>query len=84
MEQSPDDPLLAAFARALRRLRQGKNLSQQELARQADRSMQYISLLESCRYQPTLKTMGLLSAALEMTLTELMREIEDEEKNMLE
>lgn len=83
MEQSQDDLLLAAFARALRRLRQAKKLSQQELARKADRSMQYISLLESCRHQPTLQTMGLLSSALEITLTELMSEIEDEEQNGL-
>ena len=40
--------------------------------------MQYISLLESSKYQPTLETIALLSHALDMSLTELVKEVEDE------
>lgn len=42
--------------------------------------MQYISLLETCRYQPTLETMALISGALEMSLTDFVREIEQEQQ----
>lgn len=80
MSSLNSDPLLAAFARALKRLRKDRKLSQQELAQRADRSMQYISLLETCRYQPTLETMALISGALEMSLTDFVREIEQEQQ----
>jgi transcriptional regulator with XRE-family HTH domain len=80
MSSLNSDQLLAAFARALKRLRKDRKLSQQELAQRADRSMQYISLLETCRYQPTLETMTLISGALEMSLTDFVREIEQEQQ----
>ena len=55
-----------------------KKLSQLELATQANRSMQYISLLESGHHQPTLGTLQLLSGALGLSLTRLVYEIEEE------
>ncbi|WP_170704308.1 helix-turn-helix domain-containing protein [Ruegeria sp. HKCCA6837] len=78
MANAPEDQLLAAFSRVLRRHRLAKEFSQQELATHANRSMQYISLLESGRHQPTLGTLQLLSGALGLTLTKLVSEIEEE------
>jgi len=78
MKQPDVDDILIGFAKSLRRLRRARKLSQQELALRAGRSMQYISLLESSKYQPTLETIALLSHALDMSLTELVKEVEDE------
>ncbi|KUJ78517.1 helix-turn-helix domain-containing protein [Ruegeria profundi] len=78
MANEPEDQLLAAFSRVLRRHRLAKKLSQLELATQANRSMQYISLLESGHHQPTLGTLQLLSGALGLSLTKLVSEIEEE------
>jgi len=78
MKQPDVDHVLIGFAKALRRLRRARKLSQQELALRAGRSMQYISLLESSKYQPTLETIALLSHALDMSLTELVKEVEEE------
>lgn len=71
-----DDPMIAALGNVLRRHRKAKNLSQEELARIAGRSMRYISLLESRRHQPTLDTLQRISHALDMKLSELVLEIE--------
>jgi transcriptional regulator with XRE-family HTH domain len=72
------DPLINALAKVLRRHRQAAGLSQEELAFRAGRSMRYISLLESCRHQPTLDTLKKLSDGLNISLGSFVTEIEAE------
>lgn len=71
-----DDILLEAFAKALRRRRQARELSQEELADLAGVSMRYISLLESRRHQPSLATLRGLCLGLGITMAEFVAEIE--------
>ncbi len=71
-----DDALINAFAKALRRQRQAKGLSQEELAHRAGVSMRYISLLESRRHQPSLETLRGLCAGLGISMVEFVGEIE--------
>lgn len=71
-----DDILLDAFAKALRRRRQARELSQEELADLAGVSMRYISLLESRRHQPSLATLRGLCLGLGITMVELVADIE--------
>ncbi|MBO9409593.1 helix-turn-helix transcriptional regulator [Shimia sp. R9_1] len=84
MSSPNTDQLLAGFAQALKRLRKDRKLSQQELAQRAERSMQYISLLETCRYQPTLETLVLICSALDISLSDFASEIEREHKAIQE
>ncbi len=72
------DPLLNALANVLRRHRLVAGLSQEELAHRAGRSMRYISLLESCKHQPSLNTLKGLSDGLGLTLSQLITEVEVE------
>lgn len=46
--------------------------------------MQYISLLETCRYQPTLETLVLICSALDISLSDFASEIEREHKAIQE
>ncbi len=55
--------------------------NQEELAHRTERSMRYISLLESCHHQPTLDTLIRLSRALRPPLSQLILEAEQEEEN---
>lgn len=71
-----DDILLEAFSKTLRRRRQAKKLSQEELADLAGVSMRYISLLESRRHQPSLATLRGLCLGLGITMVEFMAEVE--------
>ena len=68
--------LLDAFAAALRRRRLALGLSQEEMAAQAGVSMRYISLLESRRHQPSLKTIQKLCAVMGITMAAFMAEVE--------
>jgi transcriptional regulator with XRE-family HTH domain len=68
--------LLDAFATALRKRRLALNLSQEEMAAQAGVSMRYISLLESRRHQPSLKTIQKLCAVMGMTMAAFIAEVE--------
>lgn len=72
------DPLLDAFARALRARRRALGLTEEELAHRAGLSMRYVSLLESRRHQPTLATLRALGVGLGMTMTELIAATEAE------
>ncbi len=70
------DRLLETFARVLRDRRKSLGLTQEELADRAGLSMRYVSLLESCRHQPTLATLDGLSRGLEMPLSDLLLAVE--------
>lgn len=71
-----DDALLNAFSIVLRRLRLARGLSQEELAHRAGVSMRYISLLEGRRHQPTLATINGLCRGLDLSMTELIGNVE--------
>lgn len=82
MAQENENTLLVALAHVLRRRRQAARMTQEELAYLSDRSARYVSLLETCRHQPTLETMSLLSIALGLSLTQFVSEIEIEAKEI--
>lgn len=72
-----NQPLVAAFAAALRDLRVDAGISQEELAGRADVSVRYISLLETGRRQPSLSALAALSLGLGMPMGELASAIEE-------
>ncbi|UWQ32062.1 helix-turn-helix transcriptional regulator [Leisingera sp. M527] len=74
-------PLQRALAVVVRRRRLANNMSQEELAHRAGRSMRYISLLENCRIQPTLDTLIRISTALGVPLSQVILEAEKEVGN---
>jgi len=76
-----NEKLIAAFATALKRRRKAAGLSQEELAFRTDLSMSYISLLETRNRQPTLTVMAALAEALDVSLVQLMGEIEKPQKS---
>ncbi|MHA6266486.1 helix-turn-helix domain-containing protein [Aliiroseovarius sp. CAU 1755] len=71
-----NEKLIAAFAKTLQARRKKLGLSQEELAFRTDLSMSYISLLETKNRQPTLTVIAALANELELSATDLMREVE--------
>ena len=70
------DQLLIAFATTLRRLRHDADLSQEELAHRAGKSIRYISLLESCKHQPSLDTIKGICDGLDMKISAFFEAVE--------
>lgn len=71
-----NQPLVAAFADALREARQKAGMTQEELAERADVSVRFISLLETGRRQPSLSALAAVSAGLGMTISALIMTVE--------
>lgn len=71
------DMFREGFARVLRRRRHELDLSQEELGHRAGLTMRYISLLECNKRQPTISTLFSLSQALNVPLSDFIREVED-------
>lgn len=71
-----DSPEKQAFARTLSRLRQERNLTQEELAFQSGYHPKYISLLERGRYSPSLTTIFELAEALGLSGADLVADVE--------
>ena len=63
------------FGRALRRRREERGLSQEELAGRADSSTVYISALERGLYNPTIGVVFELARALEIQPIDLIKDI---------
>lgn len=61
------------FAANLRRLRNEKNLSQDDLAYAAEVSRSYLSQIEKGKYHVSLKTIGKLAEALNVEPVELLK-----------
>lgn len=78
MTRPDTDKIREQFARVLRQKRHKLNLSQEELAHRAGLAMRYISLLECNKRQPTISTLFQLSKALEIPLSEIFFQIENE------
>ncbi len=70
------DALQISFGEVLRRAREEKELSQQELAFESELDRTYISLLERGLRQPTLATLLSLASALNVEGAELVRRAE--------
>ena len=66
MEKSLPDPCCAAFGRRLRRLRQERGLSQEQLAHIAQLDRTYVSSCEAGRRNATIKTVARLAEALDV------------------
>lgn len=69
-------PLAKRFGRALRLKRQDAGLSQEMLATKADLHRNYVGLLERGERVPTIVVVKQLASALEMTMCELLAEVE--------
>lgn len=65
-----------AFATTLRQKRNEAGLSQEELGFRAGIAMRYVSLLETGKRQPTISTIASICDALDMPMSEFMKEIE--------
>ncbi len=76
MDSTHIDPLLSALASVLRKHRRALNISQEELAHRAGRSMRYVSLLETGKHQPTLDTLRRMSGVFGVPLSQLILEAE--------
>ena len=71
-----NERLISSFAAALRRRRKAAGLSQEELAFKTDLSASYISLLETKNRQPTLSVLAAICEQLDVSISDLMVEIE--------
>lgn len=65
-----------AFGKVVRKLRIARGLSQEKLAFACDRHPTFISLIERGQRSPTLRTVFLLAAALEVKPSRLVAEAE--------
>lgn len=72
--------LLTSFAFSLKKFRKLKSLSQEELALKSNLDRTYISGLERGRRNPTLKSLYLIAISLDISLSELMENINDQER----
>ena len=70
--------LKPALAKVLKRLREEKRLSQDEFAHRAEVHRTYVSQLERGLKSPTLDTLALICGVLEIPLSDLLRQVEDE------
>lgn len=70
-----------AFGRVLRHLRKSRGYTQESLGLDADLRRTFISVLELGQQQPSLATIFKLASVLEMTPSELMRQVEMEIEN---
>lgn len=76
MEDTNEADLI--FGKVLRKLRTSQNKSQEKFAFDADLERVFISMLERGKRRPTLKTLISLSKGLQMPLSALMLEYEEE------
>lgn len=71
----PPGDLETAFGDVVRDLRERKGLSQEELGFACGRHRTYVSLIERGRNSPSLRTIWLISIALEVDPAELLRQV---------
>ena len=60
------------FAQNLRRIRQAKSMSQEDLAHRASIDRTYVSALERGVYSPTIEVVAKIADALEVQIVELL------------
>ncbi len=66
------------FGQVLRRLRNFKGLSQEELASQCGLDRTFISLLERGKRKPTITTIFVIAKNLDIKASNLIKEVENE------
>jgi transcriptional regulator with XRE-family HTH domain len=71
-------PLSKSFGIVLRRLREAKEISQEDLASKAKLHRNYVGLLERGERTPTILIVDQLAKALGTTMSKLLRKVEDE------
>ncbi len=71
-----ESSLATTFGQVLRKVREDSGISQEQLASECGLDRTYISLIERGQRNPTLKTVFLLSEALEIAPSTLIRKIE--------
>ncbi|WP_076398559.1 helix-turn-helix transcriptional regulator [Rhizobium sp. RU33A] len=69
------------FARNLRKMRQAKGLSQEELAHRANVDRTYVSSLERAVYSPTIEVLEKLARALGSRPEDLIKSAEVDERH---
>ncbi len=67
-----------AFGRVLRRLRQAKGMTQEQLGLDADLRRTFVSILELGQQQPTLTTLLKIASVLDLRPSELVQLVERE------
>lgn len=67
---------LENFPTVIRKLREEKGWSQEELAHRADLHFTYISQIERGLKSPTLRSLGQIADALEISLSSLVKKME--------
>ncbi|MEM0939479.1 MAG: helix-turn-helix transcriptional regulator [Bacteroidota bacterium] len=67
-----DQELIQKFGNRLRDLRKEKDLSQEKLANLSNVTINQISRIERGEINPTLSTLGVISAAMEVSLKDLL------------
>lgn len=70
-----DDLILISFGNHLKKLREERNLSQEELAHRASLDRTYISGVENGRRNISLKALYSIAKAMEINLAELFEDI---------
>jgi transcriptional regulator with XRE-family HTH domain len=71
------DKLLAAFGRNLRKLREARGFTQEDLAEQADMDRTYISDIERGVRNPGIKNVARLAKAMDTTSAHLMKGVDE-------
>lgn len=72
--------LLKSFGKVLRQLREEKSFSQESFGFEISRHRTYISQLERGRKSPTLTTLSRICKALQISMSEFLRMVEQEEQ----
>ena len=75
-EELKNHKAIEEFGLVIKRKRQKKNLSQDELAAKANMDRAYLSLIESGKKQPTLSTIFNICDSLEIKVSMIMAEVE--------
>jgi transcriptional regulator with XRE-family HTH domain len=77
-QKGGSDRFLRAFGQAVRAVREGRGLSQEDLGFEAELDRTYISGIERGVRNPTLRTVLRLAEALEVRPSKLVRDAEGE------
>jgi len=71
-----NEPIIAAFAVALRQARQKAGMTQEDLAERAEVSVRFISFLETGKRQPSLSALAAVSSGLGLKMSQLVLDVE--------
>ena len=77
MVKSRNQTVPSAFGQALRKARNDKGFSQENLALESELDRSYISLIESGQKQPTITSVVTLARALQIRPSQLVKNMED-------